>query len=391
MWLLHNLDPAEFIGKYWQKKPCLIRGAFPDCTSPISAEELAGLACEDGINCRLVVERGGQIPWQVRYGPFKEDDFTSLPASHYSLLVSECEKWIPELNELLDQFNFIPRWRIDDLMVSYAPEHGSVGAHIDQYDVFLLQVEGQRCWSYDNSPTENPKLIEGLELAILESFHPEQEAVLQPGDMLYLPPGVAHHGIALEPGLTYSIGFRAPTVLSALESFVLEIDQDNAANQRYHDPDLEIGRHAYAITDREINRFRELALNLLEQSSHSWQDAIGKMLTDSSVSLTTSAEAPFDASNLLKDGWIKHPDTRILFHQAESEIRVYCNGRSHHLPNQTEIIECLHQLCSQREWSIELIHDCIAIDSIKKLILALAAESAIVPRSEFEDSDTTFD
>ena len=141
MWQLNNFDIDDFLANYWQKKPLLIRQALPGFKSVLSPEELAGLACEEGVHSRLVLEKDGDIPWQLNYGPFVEEVFTSLPATHYSLLVSECEKWIPELQELVDCFNFIPKWRIDDLMISYAPEHGSVGPHIDEYDVIAYRDE----------------------------------------------------------------------------------------------------------------------------------------------------------------------------------------------------------------------------------------------------------
>ena len=147
MWQLQGFDSEAFVDRYWQKKPCVIRQALVDFESPVTPEELAGLACEDEVHCRLVLERDGLQPWQLRYGPFQEQDFLDLPESHYSLLVSECEKWFPELAGLLDQFHFIPDWRIDDLMLSYAPRDGSVGPHVDEYDVFLLQAMGFRFFS----------------------------------------------------------------------------------------------------------------------------------------------------------------------------------------------------------------------------------------------------
>ena len=382
MWQLHHFDRETFVREYWQKKPCLIRGASPDFVSPISAEELAGLACEEDVHCRLMIEKDGETPWQVRYGPFEEQDFTSLPRSHYSLLVSECEKWIPELTALLDCFDFIPEWRIDDLMISYAPEHGSVGPHVDQYDVFLLQVQGERRWQYGERPQENAELIPGLELAILRSFSPDQEAVLQPGDMLYLPPGIAHHGVALEPCLTYSVGFRAPSAVSTLESFTLETERIGSSDRRYRDPDLELERHRCEITDREIERFRQLAMDLLTQPSSLWQDAVGKMLTDSPVTPESDEVQPVYVSDLLAGPWVRHPETRMLFHQSELDIQVYYNGRMHLLPQGREILAHVQQLCAQREWPQELIRQCIEIEPLEKFLVELASQGAIVPLRE---------
>jgi len=382
MWQLQGLDSAEFVRHYWQKKPCLIRGAFPGFESPVSPEELAGLACEEGVHCRLVIEGSDEKPWQLRYGPFEERDFLQLPETHYSLLVSECEKWLPELTELLDCFRFIPDWRIDDLMLSYAPEGGSVGPHVDEYDVFLLQASGKRRWQYGESRCENPRLIPNLELAILQDFSPDQEVVLNPGDLLYLPPGHAHHGVALDRCMTYSIGFRAPDAVSTLESFALEIERAGSNLPRYSDADLELDRHPAEITDSEIARFRRLAIDFLEQSPELWQDAVGKMLSDSTAGRDGDAEQPLYLSDLLAHGWIRHPETRLFYHRTAQRIRVYYNGNAHDLPPRAEILERLQQLCDLREWPATLINHCLQLDEFEKLLLELAENGAILPLTE---------
>jgi len=382
MWKLKGLDSKEFISHYWQKKPCVIRNAFPGFESPVSPEELAGLACEQDVHCRLVVEKDGESPWQLRYGPFEDDDFLALPETHYSLLVSECEKWLPELGELLDQFRFIPDWRIDDLMLSYAPEHGSVGPHIDEYDVFLLQALGTRRWLYTESRPSNDELIPNLELAILRNFEAEHDIVLNPGDMLYLPPGCAHHGIALERCMTYSIGFRAPDAVSTFESFALEIERLGSGVPRYRDPDLELERHHAEITDNEIDRFRALTIEMLDQSGDLWRDAVGKMLSDSSLGQEDDTEQPVYISDLQACGWVRHPETRMFYHCAPNSIRFYYNGRMHELPNRPEVLEHLQQICDQREWSANFINRCIDIEPLDKLLVELASNAAILPADE---------
>ena len=382
MWQLQGFDSENFIRLYWQKLPCVIREAFPDFTSPVSPEELAGLACEEDVHARLVIEQDGETPWQVRYGPFEEADFTGLPLTHYSLLVSECEKWIPELTALLDQFRFIPDWRIDDLMISYAPEHGSVGPHVDQYDVFLLQAQGQRRWQYAETQLENPEFIPGLELGVLQTFVPDQDIVLNPGDMLYLPPGFAHHGIALDACLTYSIGFRAPTASTTLESFALESQRTSSTDRRYRDPDLELDRHHAEITDVEIERFRNMATDLLAQPSGLWQDAVGKMLTDSAVTTENDDGQPVYVSDLLAGNWIRHPETRLLYHQSELDIQFYYNGRMHLLPQGRKILANLQEMCEQREWSTELIKRCLDIEPLEALLVELATNGAILSVDE---------
>ncbi|MDH3389575.1 MAG: cupin domain-containing protein [Gammaproteobacteria bacterium] len=382
MWQLQGFDHEEFISRYWQKRPYVLRNAFVEFESPVSPEELAGLACEEDVHCRLVIEKDGATPWQLRYGPFEDRDFLDLPETHYSLLVSECEKWLPELAGLLDQFRFIPDWRIDDLMLSYAPRDGSVGPHVDEYDVFLLQAMGARRWQYCESKIENPALIPNLDLAILQEFTPDQEIVLNQGDLLYLPPGFAHHGVALERCMTYSIGFRAPDAVTTLESFALEIERIGSNVPRYRDGDLELERHHAEITDAEISRFRALAIDLLEQSQELWQDAVGKMLSDSPLGQLDESEQPVFVSDLQARGWTRHPETRLFYHHSPQGIRVYYNGRLHELPQRPDVLEHLQQLCDQREWPAPLINACIEIEPLEKLLVELATNGAILPLDE---------
>ncbi len=377
MWALQNLDIEDFVTQYWQKKPCVIREAFADFELPVTPEELAGLACEEDVHCRLVIERDDGS-WQLRYGPFEERDFLALPERNYSLLVSECEKWMPELNALLDPFRFIPDWRIDDLMLSYAPEGGSVGPHVDEYDVFLLQASGARRWRYGAKRLENPVLIPDLELAILEEFNHDHEIELQPGDMLYLPPGIAHHGVALEPCMTCSIGFRAPTAASVLESFALETERLDQRVQRYTDPELELDRHSAEISNNEIARLRTLASGLMQEADALWPDAVGKLLSDSAVVAEGDDDQPVFISDLLAADWLRHPETRLLFHQTADAIRVYYNGRAHALPQSPEVLACVQQLCQRHEWSQALIKRCIEVEPIAELLLELATNGAII-------------
>jgi len=386
MWQLRDFDSETFIERYWQKQPCVFRGALVNQAdrfeSPISPEELAGLACEEDVHCRLVIEKDGASPWQLIYGPFEEQDFLNLPETHYSLLVSECEKWFPELTDLLDQFRFIPDWRVDDLMISYAPAEGSVGPHVDEYDVFLVQALGSRRWQFCETPARQPQLIPDLELAILQEFEPDQDIVLDPGDMLYLPPGYAHHGIAVDRCLTYSIGFRAPSAASVLEALALQTERDGSGLRRYGDADLELDRHHAEITDSEIERLQSLATELVRQPGIAWRDVVGKMISDSPVEPPPDADQPVYVSDLLSCAWFRHPETRMYYHQTEQAITLYYNGKSHQLPQDPEILEHLQRLCDNREWSTEMISACIRIEPIESLLIELASNQAILPINE---------
>ena len=221
--LLNNLTPAQFLAEYWQKKPLLIRQAIPNFKGLMSPNELAGLACEDDVQARIIKQKKDK--WSVQNSPFDETDFTKLPKKDWTLLVQSVNHYLPEAADLLAQFNFIPHARLDDLMVSYAPAGGGVGAHVDSYDVFLLQGSGKRNWKI--STQSDLSLVEGAHLRILKQFETEQEWTLEAGDMLYLPPHIAHWGVAMSDNcMTYSIGFRAPKTQELMHEFLSYL-QDN--------------------------------------------------------------------------------------------------------------------------------------------------------------------
>jgi 50S ribosomal protein L16 3-hydroxylase len=275
---LGNLSPADFLKQYWQKKPLLIKQSFPNYQSPITAEELAGLACEEGIESRLIQERVKDNSWQLQHGPFQEHDFTSLPKSHWSLLVQAVNHHIPALNQLLDEFNFVPVWRVDDIMVSYAPVNGSVGPHLDNYDVFLLQVQGRRHWHINEHDYTEDDFLDELELKILADFKAEQDWILEPGDMLYLPPGVAHHGIALDDCMTFSVGFRAPSKKELLSAYTVNFN-DVAKDQFYTDQDLQLQDSSGEIKTEHIRSMREMILSAVSDDAEfaSW---FGRFITE---------------------------------------------------------------------------------------------------------------
>lgn len=219
-------DPAAFLRNYWQRRPLLVRQALPGFLSPLSAEELAGLALEPAVESRLVLGNEAR-GWELRHGPFRESDFTGLPDDDWTLLVQDVEKHLPELAMVFDHFRFLPEWRMDDLMISHAGPGGSVGPHVDRYDVFLLQARGRRRWLIDTGPGTDLEERDAGGLRLLSCFRPTEEWVLEPGDMLYLPPGIPHHGIAEDDCQTWSIGLRAPE-LGELLAEVLQVTLERA-------------------------------------------------------------------------------------------------------------------------------------------------------------------
>jgi 50S ribosomal protein L16 3-hydroxylase len=277
--LLGDLPVGEFLSQYWQKRPVLIRQALPGFESPIRPEELAGLAMEDGVASRLILERG-QHPWELRLAPHEPGTFESLPESHWTLLVHEVDQWIPSVGRLLDRFRFLPNWRLDDVMVSYAPPHGNVGAHLDHYDVFLLQGLGRRRWQVETSPRDaGEESVPDLDVRMLRQFDPDEEWVLEPGDMLYVPPRVPHLGVALDACLTYSIGFRAPHQKELASAFGADLTERADPTVRYTDPDLAASNDPGEIDAATLERIRQ-AIDRIDRDDDSLARWFGRFATE---------------------------------------------------------------------------------------------------------------
>ncbi len=353
--LLGGLTPARFLADHWQKKPLLVRNALPGFTTPISPDELAGLACEEEVESRIVLERDGPQPWALETGPFDEDRFAQLPETHWTLLVQECNKYLPELATLLESFNFIPNWRVDDVMVSYAPEHGSVGPHMDQYDVFLIQGLGRRRWQISTEPVADDNVIPGIDLRIMRDFQATDEWVLAPGDMLYLPPGVAHYGVALEDCMTFSVGFRTPTVSELLTGFLDEVASGLDDRQRYHDPDLPLQSHPGEITAGARTRVRRIIRDALADDAaiDHW---FGRYMTESKSGQCAAPPAqPLSADAFLQqlqatDGLWRSEYARFSFiDDGGDEITLFVDGQAWPVPR--ALAAPVARLCDRRRLS----------------------------------------
>lgn len=261
--LLGGMPVARFVNDYWQKRPLLVRNAMPGFVGPITPDELAGLACDDAVDSRLVVRDGG-IPWETRDGPFDDGDFAGLPEAGWTLLVQSVDHWWPPVADLLDRFDFLPSWRLDDIMVSYATDGGGVGPHYDAYDVFLLQGQGRRRWRVGPVCGPDVRLRPHPALRLLTGFETLQDWVLEPGDMLYLPPGVAHDGVAIGDSVTYSIGFRALShadiLTGAADDAAAELDETRRFSDAALDPAANPGR----IGQDAIAAVRELILTRMD-------------------------------------------------------------------------------------------------------------------------------
>ena len=231
-----KISKQEFLRDYWQKKPLLIKQALPGFISPLSPDELAGLACEAEFESRIITGSTVDNNWQLNTGPFEEEMFANLPDNNWTLLVQGVDRYIDEVYHLVNHFDFIPRWRFDDVMVSYAVTGGSVGPHFDFYDVFLLQGSGKRRWHISSKNCSLNNYLADTPLRIMNNFDEEIVWDTEPGDLLYVPPKIAHHGVSLDDNcMTLSIGYRS----YSHSEMLLSIDMDDAVENHsyYKDPE----------------------------------------------------------------------------------------------------------------------------------------------------------
>lgn len=276
--LLGNISVAQFLDEYWQKKPLLIRQAIPQFQPILSPKELFKMAAQDEVESRLLCFFDQH--WDMTNGPIK--NIPIKEKKDWTLLIQGVNLHNESADDLLRQFRFIPDARLDDLMISYAPEGGGVGPHFDSYDVFLLQAHGQRRWRI--SAQKDLTLIEGMPLKILKNFKAEQEFILEPGDMLYLPPQYAHDGVALNECMTYSIGFRSASYQEMGESFLQFMSDTIELPGRYSDPDLKESDHPAEISSDMMDKL----IKELERITFSKEDMsifIGEYLTEPKASV----------------------------------------------------------------------------------------------------------
>ena len=347
--ILGGISAEVFLRDYWQKKPLLIRQAIPNFESPLEGNDLAGLSLEEIVESRIVLEHG-ETPWQLKHGPFNDETYNTLPERDWTLLVQAVDQFSPEVAEVLEHFTFLPNWRIDDVMISFAVPGGSVGPHYDNYDVFLLQAEGQRKWKIGQMCDAQSPLLDHPDLRILDGFEQTDEWILEPGDMLYLPPRLAHWGIAETDCMTWSVGFRAPSTAEVVTHYADFVARFLPDEQRYGDADMSQVSNPNYIRQEDIQRLRKLISEQLDDDrmlltwfgQHMTEPRYPDLLIGNDLSLD-------ELMQTLEDGAVftRNPTARLAWSHieldAERAVVFFVSGNSRILSE--HLVALLDLLC----------------------------------------------
>lgn len=371
---LSNIDLDGFLRDNWQRKPLLVRQAISDWQNPLSPDELAGLSLEPEIESRLIEHRGDE--YHAEDGPLAEERFGQLGGSPYTLLVQAVDHHVSGVAALVDAFRFIPNWRIDDVMVSYANEGGGVGAHYDQYDVFLLQGAGRRRWRIGQSCDETSALIPHQDLRLLAEFECSAEYELEPGDMLYVPPGIAHEGTALDDDcMTYSIGFRAPSRADMVDGFSEHVLDALADDDRYSDAGLMAQGNPGEITADALARLHRLMLDRLKDRDEfsRWFGAYNSAPKYPDMDWTP--DAPISEAAITEGAIItRNPASRFAFIAKEDgDLLLFIDGETYECSEPRA--HFAQELCART--GMQVSADMASDAQVRQLILQLQHRGAI--------------
>ncbi len=352
------IELDQFLTKYWQKKPLLIKGGFKNFNNPLSPEEMAGLSLEEEVESRIVVQKG-ENNYQLLNGPFSEQTYQDLPEKNWTLLIQGMDKLIPEVADLLTDFDFIPKWRIDDIMVSYATEGGNVGPHYDHYDVFLLQAQGKRQWQLSSQDCNLDNYIQGVDLRLMEKFIVEDDYICEAGDILYLPPLWGHHGISLtDDCMTFSIGYRNYKGLELWDSFGDYLAESDNFKDLYKDPNW-INNQPGQISDASWQQAQTLLKSVLDNDDlfKQWFGRFATQLDEGSAEQLPEplAEDEIDELSLLINSLTEcesiqiDPVCRFAYYEENENVTLYINSAKWNLFDaETSFIKLL---CNQKNIS----------------------------------------
>jgi 50S ribosomal protein L16 3-hydroxylase len=332
--LLGGMSPATFMRRHWHKKPLVVRQAIPGLQPLLARGELLALASQEDVESRLVVQAqtGGKSSWRFRHGPFTRKQLPPFKQRLWTLLVQGVNVHDDRVSGLMESFRFVPAARLDDLMISFATDGGGVGPHFDSYDVFLLQVQGQRRWRIGRQ--KDLTLVPEMPLKILADFKPEQEYVLNPGDMLYLPPRYAHDGIAMGECMTYSIGFRSPSQGELAQEILQRIAEqatDGVGGTLYRDRDQEAVEDCARVPPGMLE-FSRKAVELALKDPQAIARALGEILTE------PKAQVWFDSSTFasVSRGVRVDRRTRVLY----DDDHFFINGESFRSGGKDAVLMC---------------------------------------------------
>lgn len=361
--LPERFDRDLFLREYWQRKPLLIRNPWREWSNPLEPDELAGLACEEEIESRLVLgapysepQRHKAANWQLEHGPLPEARFAKLPPKNWTLLVQAVDHYLLEVAALIEPFRFIPNWRIDDVMVSYAVDGGSVGPHFDQYDVFLIQGLGQRRWQVGTRCDGSTPLLPHDELRLLAQFAPEQEWLLEPGDILYLPPGYAHNGVAVgDDCMTYSIGFRAPSRAELIGHWADDLLAGLGDDDRYSDAGLQAPANPGEIEAGALDDLHAMALETLQDASafRQWFGRFSTARKYPEQELQPDEQiSPEEFLQLLDEAPIlRNPASRFAFIRDGAALTLFVDGTA--FPCDAALAPLAERLCAQSTLTVD--------------------------------------
>ena len=370
---LGDLSVTEFLSDYWQKKPVCIRNGVAFQEALIAVDELAGLALEPEVESRLIENNGDVKDWQVIHGPLVEADFNKERDFPWTLLVQGVDCFVPQVHDFLARFRFVPSWRLDDIMISYATQGAGVGAHFDRYDVFLIQGEGQRQWQIGQACSENSALMAHDQLCLLQNFDVHQEFILNPGDLLYIPPLIAHKGVAMSDAcVTYSVGFRSPSYGDVLASFADERSTDISADLRLKD-------QGFASKSGEISAMDIAALMQFMQAQITPENVaqwFGKHSTEAKYPALDMSEEAMDQAELeaiIKDGYgvlrVSEGVRLAYTWQGDGGLTLFVQGEA--LPCPPDATVFIEAIANQWVLEVEDIVPLLAHDAAKAMLLIL--------------------
>ncbi len=349
-----DFDRQDFLARVWQRKPFLIRQAWAAWRNPLAPEELAGLACEPEVEARLVLR--DKQRWRLEHGPLRPARFARLPKRNWTLLVQAVDHAVPAVAALLDAFRFLPDWRIDDVMVSYAVDGGSVGPHFDQYDVFLVQGLGQRRWQVGPRCAADTPLLNHAQLRLLPDFAIKHDWLLEAGDILYLPPGYAHHGIGVgDDCMTYSIGFRAPARAELVGDWANAVIENLREDDRYTDADLALSDNPAELDAATLARLQGMVSAALADPAAFalWfgRHATARKYPELKDRPTRAIRAPQLIKRLERGARLKrHPASRYAFLRVKRGIHLFVDGEV--MACQGPVARFAERLCGAAAWRI---------------------------------------